>query len=231
MGINYNKPPAQPAGGTPGGSQPGVSLSKVTLNKSAPSVSLSKQGGGGGMLRVNLNWIVRPPQKGGFLSRLAGGSGPVDLDLGCLWELVNGQKGVVQALGNAFTVQLQGLPNPIIKLDHDDRSGQSLGGENLFIDLAQSAALKRVLVFAFIYEGVPNWAQANAVATLFPASGPEVEIRLDEPDPRAPMCAVAMIENVGGEIVVRREVKYVRGGQRLLDETFGWGMNWTPGRK
>ncbi len=40
----------------------GVSLSKVTLTKSAPSVSLSKGGGAHGHLRVNLNWTAKPAE-------------------------------------------------------------------------------------------------------------------------------------------------------------------------
>jgi tellurite resistance protein TerA len=26
-------------------------------------------------------------------------------------------------------------------------------------------------------------------------------------------------------------VRYVHGGQDVLDRTYGWGMDWTPGRK
>ena len=46
----------------------------------------------------------------------------VDLDLGCLYELADGRKGVIQALGNAF-----GSLNrrPWILLDGDDRTGRS----------------------------------------------------------------------------------------------------------
>ena len=51
MAIDYTKRPAKSAGG--GG---GVSLSKVTLTKSAPSVSLTKRGATGGQLRINLQW-------------------------------------------------------------------------------------------------------------------------------------------------------------------------------
>jgi tellurite resistance protein TerA len=36
-----------------------VRLSKVTPTKDAPSVSLAKQGGTSGVMRVNLNWEVR----------------------------------------------------------------------------------------------------------------------------------------------------------------------------
>ena len=86
-------------------------------------------------------------------------------------------------------------------------------------------------MYAFIYEGVPNWAAADAVVTLHPATGAQVEVRLDEHDPRSPLCAIAMLENVGGELVVRREVRYVQGSQRELDQAYGWGMRWGVGRK
>ncbi len=55
-------------------------------------------------------------------------------------------------------------------------------------------------MFAFIYEGVPNWAAADGVVTLHPASGPEIEVRLDEHDDRSPMCAIAQIVSDGREV-------------------------------
>lgn len=232
MGIDYTKrsKAAAPAAA-------GAAGSKVTLTKSTPTLSLTKQGSSGGQMRVNLNWTARPAggaPTGGFLSKLksaaAGASGGIDLDLGALYEFSDGSKGVVQALGNAFTASARD-GSKVLWLDADDRSGASTGGENLFIDLSKSAQIKRVLVFAFIYEGTPNWAGADGVVTLFPASGPQVEVRLDEPAAGQPTCAIAMLENVGGEIVVRREVQYVRGAQDKLDEAYGWGMDWRAGRK
>jgi tellurite resistance protein TerA len=232
--IDYSKRPSSGGGqsggeGTPGGG--GVSLSKVTLTKSAPSVSLTKRGATGGQLRVNLQWTTgAAPQKKGLFGRLAGGGGGgIDLDLACLWEFTDGSKGVVQALGNAFQAPYRGAP--IVRLDGDDRSGSSAAGENMFIDLSRTAEIRRILVFAFIYEGAPNWASANAVVTLYPATGPEIEVRLDESDPGAPSCAIALLENKGGELTVRREVRYLRGGQDKVDEAYNWGMDWTPGRK
>ena len=134
----------------------------------------------------------------------------------------------MQALGDSFTSNPG--PTPVVRLDGDDRSGTNTDGENLFVDLTQLAKLKRVLVFAFIYDGVPNWSAADAVVTLHPAQGPPVEVRLDEHSSAA-MCAVAMLENVGGELVVRREVRYVGRGHQELDEIYGWGLEWTAGRK
>jgi tellurite resistance protein TerA len=228
VAIDYTKRP-KAAGGNASGdaAASGVSLSKVTLTKSAPSVSLTKRGATGGQLRVNLQWSAGEQQsKGLFGWRRSAG---VDLDLGCLWEFSDGSKGVVQALGNAFHAPYQGTP--IIRLDGDDRSGSATGGENMLIDLSRVDEIRRILVFAFIYEGVPNWASADGVVTLYPAGGPEVEVRLDEPDPSSPTCAIAMLENLDGDLVVRREVRYIRGGQADIDAAYGWGMEWARGRK
>jgi tellurite resistance protein TerA len=233
VAIDYNKRPSKAAAAAPDTAGGGVSLSKVTLTKSAPSISLTKRGGAGGQLRVNLQWstgVAPAPAKKGLFSRLTGG-GPqgIDLDLACLWEFTDGSKGVVQALGNAFQAPYAG--QPIIRLDGDDRSGSVSGGENMFIDLSRINEIRRILVFAFIYEGVPNWASADGVVTLYPSSGPEIEVRLDESDPSAPTCVIAMLENTGGELVVRREVQYIRGGQADVDRAYGWGMEWARGSK
>ncbi|HEX9031305.1 MAG TPA: hypothetical protein VF834_05630 [Streptosporangiaceae bacterium] len=225
MPIDYSKGKAsQDSGG-------GVSLSKVTLTKTAPTVSLSKHSGGGisGELRVNLNWTSRPPSSGGGLFKRSQRSEDIDLDLACLYELASGTKGVVQALGNSFRSRNDGPP--IISLDGDDRSGQSTEGENLRIDLSRLSEIRRILVFAYIYEGSPNWAAANAVVTLYPRTGVPIEVRLDEVDPGARTCAIALLENVGTDLSVRREVRYVHGTQSALDLAYGWGMKWTPGRK
>jgi tellurite resistance protein TerA len=225
MGIDYNKRPgAAPEPAAPEPAAP-VSMSKVTLTKAAPTVSLTKHGGASGTLRVNLNWNAKPPARGLFKKTVS-----LDLDLGCLYEFSDGTKGVVQALGNAFhAVDRSG--RQLISLDGDDRSGSVTTGENLSIDLTDVSRHKRILVFALIYEGAANWADAQGVATLLPVNAPPVEIRLDDPRDGARICAIAMIENRNGEVVVDRQVNYINGAQRALDEAYGWGMNWTAGRK
>jgi tellurite resistance protein TerA len=226
MGIDYSKRGGGDGAAGGGGGAP-VSLSKVTLTKSAPSVSLRKQGGGG-RLTVNLNWNQKPAGGGGFLRRvLAAGSG-IDLDLACLFQMADGRAGVVQALGNSFGSFDQ---PPYVQLDADDRTGASQGGENLFVNLAHVREIRRLLVFAFIYEGVPSFDQAQAIVTLTPQSGAPIEVHLDEKAGNARMCAIALLENQGGDdLSVRREVRYV-SGHRDLDAAYSWGLNWTPGRK
>ncbi len=226
--VDYTKRPSTPAA-APGSPGP-VSLSKVTLTKSAPSVSLAKGAGASGRMKVSLTWNARPEGTGGggggFLKKLTGGgSKGIDLDLGALYELQDGKKGVVQALGNSFGAVDR---PPYVLLDGDDRTGG--GGENMTINLDHLGDLKRVLVFAFIYDGVPAWDKADGVVTLFPVNGPEIRVELDEAS-GSRMCAIALLENTGGTLSVQREVKYIQGAQDALDRAYGWGMDWSPGRK
>ena len=104
MAIDYTKRPKAGGGDAAGG----VSLSKVTLTKSAPSISLTKRGATGGQLRVNLQWSAGEQQSRGLFGMRRGNA--IDLDLGCLWEFSDGSKGVVQALGNAFQAPYRGAP-------------------------------------------------------------------------------------------------------------------------
>lgn len=216
-------PPPQPAPSASGAA--GTTSAPVVLTKSAPTVSLVKQTG---LMRINLNWNARPTESRGLFRKA---DPPLDLDLGCLYEFTNGSKGVVQALGNSFRASVPDVATPIIALDQDDRSGATAGGENLTIDLTHASLIRRILVFAMIYEGAPNWAAASGVVTLYPRASAPITIVLDDPRDGARSCAVAMLESHNGELTVRREVRYVMGAQRALDETYGWGMRWTAGRK
>lgn len=228
--VTVPPPAAPPAPPAP------VRLTKVTLTKAAPSVSLTKQGGTSGALHVNLNWEVRKQFSGwaGKLGRPVALHSDLDLDLCALYELTDGRKGVVQALGNAFGALHQ---PPFIHLDGDDRTGAVTSGENLTVNLDHKHLLRRVLVFVTIYEGARSFADLHATVTLRPQHGAPIDFSLDECTVPSTVCALALITNTGGgELVVRREARYLvpeRGvsPQRTVDHAYGWGMNWTPGRK
>ncbi|MFF5311018.1 TerD family protein [Streptomyces massasporeus] len=212
-----------------------VRLTKVTLTKASPSVSLTKQGGTSGALHVNLNWEVRK-QFSGWSSKFGRPTAmhsDLDLDLCALYELNDGSKGVVQALGNSFGALHQ---PPYIHLDGDDRTGAVSTGENLTVNLDHKNAFRRILVFVTIYEGARSFADLNASVTLRPQHGAPIEFSLDECTVPSLVCALALITNTGGDLIVQREARYLvpdRGvsPQRTVDHAYGWGMNWTPGRK
>lgn len=227
-------PMAPPAPVAPPAPAP-VRLSKVTLTKEAPVVSLAKQGGTSGALRVNLNWEVRKQFKGwgSKLGRAVANHSDLDLDLCALYELTDGRKGVVQALGNAFGALQQ---PPYIHLDGDDRTGAVSTGENLTVNLDHKNKLRRVLIFVTIYEGARSFADLHATVTLQPQNGAPIDFSLDECTVPSTVCALALLTNNGGDLTVQREARYLvpeRGvsPQRTIDYAYGWGMNWTPGRK
>ncbi|MCF2534773.1 TerD domain-containing protein [Streptomyces sp. FB2] len=233
--VTMPPPPAMPPVPPPAPQAPPVSLSKVTLTKASPSVSLTKQGGTSGAMRVNLNWQVRK-QFSGWASKLGrpvAMHNDLDLDLCALYELADGRKGVIQALGNAYGALHQ---PPYIHLDGDDRTGAMATGENLTINLDHQQAFRRILVFVTIYQGARSFADLNATVTLTPQHGAPVDFSLDECTVPSTVCALALITRTGDDLVVQREARYLipeRGvsPQRTVDYAYGWGMNWTPGRK
>jgi len=189
---------------------------KVNLSK-GQKVSLNKGKYGLGEILINLNW----KQPTGFFSH------PIDLDLGCLYELKDGSKGAVQALGDSF-----GSLNypPFIALDGDDRSGASTFGENLRVNGKMVPYIRRILVYTFIYEGAANWKSADGVVTVKCPGSPEIIVHMDEYGSKQKMCAIAMLENVNDTLTVEKIVRFF-DGHRYMEQAFYWGLDWVPGRK
>lgn len=216
-------PPAAPAPASK------VNLSKITLDKQRPSISLEKKDGDFGEIKINLNWNRSSQNSGGggFFASLRGKSGGIDLDVGCLYEMENGSKGAVQALGNAFG---DFRDAPFIQLMGDDRTGSVSDGEWLRINGKEWRQIRRVLVYAFIYEGAPNWQATDGVITLYIPGEAPIEVRLSEEGGSKGMCAIALLENVGGSVRVNRKVEFFKGHSDM-DKAFGWGMRWAAGSK
>ncbi|MGW3014220.1 TerD family protein [Streptomyces sp. NPDC001219] len=234
-------PPAAPAA-----APPPVRLTKVTLTKAAPAVSLAKQGGTSGALRVNLNWSGGSAGKrlGKKLGRkaleamgargaLLPSSGELDLDLCALYQLTDGAAGVVHPLGNNFGAL---HAPPYIQLDGDDRTGAVAAGENLTLNLDHQDRIKRVLIFVTVYAGARSFEGLSATVTLQPQHGAPVDFTLDACTVPSNICALALITNTGGELVVQREARYLVpepgvSPQRTVDQAYGWGLDWSPARK
>ncbi|MFC3692173.1 TerD family protein [Chenggangzhangella methanolivorans] len=227
-------PPAPPPAAPPPPAPPKISLSKISLTKEKPGINLSKPSGSFGEIKVNLNWNRggSPPQRSGGFGGLFGGGarsarGGIDLDLGCLFKLKDGYMGVVQALGNAFG-SYEG--EPFIQLASDDRTGASTDGEWIRVNGRQWSQIDKILVFASIYEGVPNWASTDGVVTVFMPGQPEIEVRLVEGRSGKTCCAVAMIENVGDAMRISRLDTYFAAVDEM-DRAYRWGLRWSAGSK
>ena len=200
----------------------------ISLEK-GKKVSLKKGGASGlGEILVNLNWNAKPAKKGLFGIFGGGGQQGIDLDLGCLVEMKDGRKGVVQALGNSFGSLSQ---PPYISLDGDDRTGAVTTGENLRINGNQIAELKRILVYTFIYEGVANWQQVDATVTIKYPGAEDLIIKMDSYNSSHAMCGLALLENINDETFSVEKIVQFYPSHRELDADFGWGLRWQAGRK
>ena len=221
-----NTPPPIPAGSS-------INLSKITLTKNQSSINLTKRNDFG-KISVNLDWNQNPnsnqpaPKKGIlgdlFKQHKAGG---IDLDVGAMIHLKNGEKTLIQALGNRFGSLTSA---PYVLLRADDRTGQVSGGEWLDINGQQWSQIEEVFIFAFIYEGAPNWAQTDGVVTIHVPDQPPIETRLTEGTGNLPMCAIARLVNQNGSINVERINEYFKGHQEM-DKAFNWGFSWKRGSK
>ena len=168
-----------------------------------------------GIVEINLKWSTPRKSKKN-----------IDLDLCCLYELSDEYVGAVQALGNFF-----GSLNdePYIKLNRDDRSGQTYNGETLKINGKFIKKIRRILVFTTIYSGTANWNDAQAVVTIN-NQGAEFVIKLDEFGSSKPTCALVLLENVGNTFAVEKIINFYYDSQEM-DEDFDWGLEWTSGSK
>ncbi|UGT64964.1 TerD family protein [Nocardia asteroides] len=197
----------------------------VTVTEELPTLSLTSVGATSGLLRINLSWSI--PTIRGIAGRGAPDR-PLDLDLCCLWELNDGSKGIVHALGEFGSLS----GPPFLKLDTDDRTGRP-DGENLLIDLDHTRDFRRILVFASVYEGADDFRGVTATATLHPVYGAPIELSVTGCTDNSRKVALAMLENVAGDLVLRREGRFIPPPTRppfflnmAVDEAYAWGLAW-----
>lgn len=205
--------------------------SKIVLKNKGDSFELKQKGGAGGSeIVVNLNWNQKgggQQKSGGLFSKLmGGGSSAIDLDLGCLFELQDGQKGAVQALGEVWGSYDQ---PPFIRHMGDDRTGAAHAGEFIRVNGQRLGEIRRILFYAFIYEGVARWDQADGLVKIKQAGNPEIEISLDDHSNNG-MCALALFDNTSGSLRVSKEVRFFRGHEDM-DKAYNWGLRWVAGSK
>lgn len=199
-----------------------ISLSKITLEKKGESTKIDltkREGNANNEIHINLNWN-QVAKKSGFFRKAE----TIDLDLGCMYELKDGYKGVIQALGDSFGSRYN---DPYIFLDKDDRSGSSTDGENLYI--AKPELLKKAAIFCFIYEGKSDFLEAGAYMKI-KGLNQEITVNLDSPRPHLTFCIGILIENINGLIKIQKIDEYVKG-HKDCDTMFGFNFKWVAGSK
>lgn len=189
-----------------------------------------------GKISVNLNWNITPVgyTRKGIVDTIIESLKPdkIDIDIECLYELTDGTKGVLQALGNTFGSY---TGSPFIHIDKDDRSGNSKNGETLVINGTKIHEFKRILVYAHLYSGAPNWLEADCEVTIKPESGEVIKIKIDEHNNSMKICAIAEFESItdgsGNPCLgVNRLVQYYTDHQDM-DAAFKYGLRWKAGSK
>ncbi|MFW1966136.1 TerD family protein [Acinetobacter guillouiae] len=202
-----------------------INLSKIRLDKNNSTINLTKKGNGFGKISVNLNWNKSQPKSQSFFQKLSGSSA-IDLDLGAMVQLKNGEIDLVQPLGNRFG---RFEVKPFIQLDGDDRTGSSVQGENLHINGNQWDQIERIVIYAYIYQGAAQWAATDGVVTIKIPDQPEIEVHLTDGN-QLTTCSIVELKNNNGTIQANREVRYFKD-QKYLDEHYGFGFRWTHGSK
>ena len=188
---------------------------KVNLQKTGDShkIDLSK-GKTNLIIHANLNW-----------NQNKGSTDKADLDLGCMYQLDDGEIGVVQALGNSFGDKSE---FPYIFLDKDDRSGSAIDGENMYV--YKPELFDRILFFARIYEGATNFQSVAGKIKFRISNGEIITIKLNNPDSSSKFCAAAIFQNINGEFILRKEELYFERA-RFADAHYGFGFTWESGHK
>lgn len=167
---------------------------------------------------INLNWESGE----GVLSKKK-----IDLDLGCLVELTDGYKDVVQPLGKSF-----GSENkpPYVFLDKDDRSGESPDGENM--SFFRGDKIERAVIFTTIYSGADSFQDIkNGRLTIKQEGNIDIVVILNDLDSKGKnLCSVAKITKEKDGLRITKEERYFKS-QSNCDEFYGFGFEWSPGKK
>lgn len=215
-----------------------INLQKITLQKEGDShfIDLSKERQNiQNEIIINLNWSKGT--KKGFFNALF--NKDIDLDLGCFYELNDGDKTVIDGLQfsggrggpkNKLTRQGRYTDTPWIWHSGDDRGIDSGSGENILVNPNGIPYLKRIVVYCFIYGGVAKWEETNAVVTIKVPNNPEIEVEMGKQSSYHSFCAIAEILFTKNSIGVKKLVTF-HNSHAECDKKYKWGMQWVAGAK
>lgn len=184
---------------------------------------------------IGVAWdiVQEKKQRQGFLARLlklapSTVEKPIDLDLGCLYEMQDGRKGAIQAFGKSFGA-LDAAP--YIQLAGDERTGAAAGHDEVItVAGAQWREIKRLLIYIYIYKGAESWETIRPqIQVRVPGESPMV-VSLKNRTAKQVICAVATVENIRGGIRMTNIMEYFPG-HTSMDRAFGFGLPWEDGAK
>lgn len=196
---------------------------RINLDKGTPVM---------GEIKINLDW-----SKGGFFKNLLGNA--IDLDLGCFYELKSGKKRLIDGLqfshgrgGNRSQQTNQGCydASPFIWHKGDDRGASAESGETILVNPTGIQDIRRIIVYTFIYEGVAQWSETNAVVKVTIPGHDDVVVQMGSQTSNKKFCAIAELDFEGDSITVQKLVTF-HTSHSDCDKMYGWGFNYSTGTK
>ncbi|MFA9486313.1 hypothetical protein LU276_02305 [Moraxella haemolytica] len=218
--------------------KPKISLSKIVLEKSGDAARVDLSKNNDSAIVINLNWS-QSKKPNGLLAGLFQKHQEIDLDLGCYYQLKNGQSGVIDGVQfshnrggarNQQTAQGCYTQSPWVWHCGDDRVGSSATGESILVNPQGILDIRQLIVYCFIYDGVAKWNESDAIVTIKIPNQPDVVVEMGRQTDGRKFCAIAMIDFSGNHMTVRKQITFHRG-HKDCDDYYKWGFNWGAGSK
>ncbi|MCB9963785.1 MAG: Tellurium resistance protein TerA [Rhodospirillales bacterium] len=212
-----------------------VHTDDLLVDSSGESVVVDAPKGGFPEILINLSWDrIQVEKDPGFFEKLFKGNKkvieeePVDLDLGCLYELQNGDRGCLQAFGDMYG---SFSTPPYIAHQGDERTGDPKDvDEQMIINGAKWNEIKRILFYIYIYQGTPNWRRVKPEIMIDIPGENDLKMTPHVTQGDLVMCAVGTLENLDGAMKLTNHSEYFRGHAEM-DRAFGYGLEWEDGAK
>lgn len=176
-------------------------------------------------IRVSLQW-----QQPGLLRRML--NGYVDLDLGCYYQLANGEKNLIDCLqfsgdkgGSRHDATRQGCydASPFIWHSGDADGNADSSVEELLINPKGLAEISRLMIYAYIFEGPARWRAVNPTLRISVPGCDDVVIKV-EPEPGKRFIALAGIKTEPDGSIVIENLGTSHDGHADCDRAYGWGF-------
>jgi tellurite resistance protein TerA len=160
---------------------------------------------------------------------------PADLDLGCYYELRNGKRSLIDALqfangngGPRDMVTKQGCYSnpPYIWHTGDDRGNKQASTELILVNSKGLGIIRRIIVYAYIYEGVANWQMTDAVVQIDVPDKERIDIQMGNTTDKRRFCAIAQLDfDTDNSVTVKRLVTF-HDKHSDCDKLYGWGFKY-----
>ena len=152
----------------------------------------------------------------------------VDLDLGCLFRMKDGNAGAIQAFGGTYGAFDK---PPYLRLSGDERTGDTEGEDEMIrLNGRHWEEIDQILVYTYIYSGAESFEDVKPQVQLRVPGEKPIVVSLHARRAELDICAVATIENIRGGIKLTTHLEYYPGHSEM-DRAFGYGLEWEQGRK